>query len=105
MQIELGILLFVLFMLMVLTNVPIAVFLGMATLLTIVLYDLPLDMYLAIVNAGLAKYTLLAVPFFILAGYIIEKAGISNRIVASARMCVGPIPGGLGIISIIVTLL
>lgn len=104
MQIEIGIILFVLFMLMVLTNVPIAVSLGMATLLTMVLYGLPLDMYLDIVNAGLAKYTLLAVPFFILAGYIMEKAGISKRIVAFARLCVGPIPGGLGIISIIVTL-
>ena len=57
-----------------------------------------------IVNAGLAKYTLLTVPFFILAGYIIEKAGISKRIVAVARLCVGPILGGLGIISIVVTL-
>lgn len=104
MQIEIGIILFVLFMLMVLTNVPIAVSLGMATLLTMILYGLPLDMYLDIVNAGLAKYTLLAVPFFILAGYIMEKAGISKRIVAFARLCVGPIPGGLGIISIVVTL-
>ena len=104
MQIEIGIILFVLFMLMVLTNVPIAVSLGMATLLTMILYGLPLEMYLDIVNAGLAKYTLLAVPFFILAGYIMEKAGISKRIVAFARLCVGPSPGGLGIISIVVTL-
>lgn len=104
MQIEIGLILFVLFMLMVLTNVPIAVSLGVATLLTMVLYGLPFDMYLNIVNAGLSKYSLLAVPFFILAGYIMEKSGISRRIVAFARMCIGPIPGGLGIVSIIVTL-
>lgn len=104
MNVEIGLVLLIIFFAMILMNVPIAVSLGMSTLLTMVLYDLPIAMYLDLVNAGLSKYSLLAVPFFILAGLIMAKAGISRRIIRFFTLLVGPIPGGLGIISIIITL-
>ena len=104
MNIESGLILLILFFLLVLMNIPIAVSLGLSTIITMILYGIPLGMYLDTINAGLSKYTLLAVPFFILAGFIMEKSGISKRIIAFARLLTGPVPGGLGIISIVVTL-
>lgn len=104
MNIEIGLILLILFFLLVLMNIPIAVSLGLSTIITMILYGIPLGMYLDTINAGLSKYTLLAVPFFILAGFIMEKSGISKRIIAFARLLTGPVPGGLGIISIVVTL-
>ena len=104
MNIEIGFILLILFFLLVLMNIPIAVSLGLSTIITMILYGIPLGMYLDTINAGLSKYTLLAVPFFILAGFIMEKSGISKRIIAFARLLTGPVPGGLGIISIVVTL-
>lgn len=103
MNIEIGLILLILFFLLVLMNIPIAVSLGLSTIITMILYGIPLGMYLDTIN-GLSKYTLLAVPFFILAGFIMEKSGISKRIIAFARLLTGPVPGGLGIISIVVTL-
>ena len=104
MVIEIGLVLLALFLIMVLINIPIAISLGLSTLMTMILYGIPLDMYLDLINSGLAKYSLLAIPFFILAGYIMEKSGISQRIIAFARLLAGPIPGGLGIISIVVAM-
>ena len=86
MNIEIGLILLILFFLLVLMNIPIAVSLGLSTIITMILYGIPLGMYLDTINAGLSKYTLLAVPFFILAGFIMEKSGISKRIIAFARL-------------------
>ncbi|MBC5689603.1 TRAP transporter large permease [Mediterraneibacter sp. NSJ-55] len=104
MVIEIGLVLLILFFVMVLMNIPIAVSLGLSTLVTMILYGIPLDMYLDLINSGLAKYSLLAIPFFILAGFVMEKSGISKRIIEFARLLAGPVPGGLGIISIVVAM-
>lgn len=104
MTVEIGLVLLIIFFLLVLMNVPIAVSIGSSTLVTMLIYKLPISMYLDLVNAGLSKYSLLAVPFFILAGFIMGEAGISKRIIRFFSLLVGPIPGGLGIVSIVITL-
>lgn len=104
MNVEIGLVLLFIFFTMILINVPIAVSLGMSTLLTMLIYNIPITMYLDLVNSGLAKYSLLAVPFFILAGFIMGESGISRRIIKFFTLLVGPIPGGLGVVSIIITL-
>ena len=104
MTMEIGIALLIVFMIMILCGIPIAVSLGLSTLVTMVLYGIPLTMYLNVINSGLAKYTLLAIPFFILSGFVMEKSGISKRIIHFAEVAIGPIPGGLAIVSIAVTL-
>jgi C4-dicarboxylate transporter DctM subunit len=51
--------------------------------------------------SGTTGFTLLAVPFFILAGNLMNMGGITNRIFRFARALVGHIPGGLGQVSVI----
>ena len=50
----------------------------------------------------MAKFLLLAIPFFVLSGNIMAKAGISSRLVAFADDCVGHRRGGIAIVAVIV---
>ena len=52
--------------------------------------------------ASLSKFLLLAIPFFILAGNIMEKANISEKLISFAQSFVGHIKGGLGMVCVIV---
>lgn len=52
--------------------------------------------------AGIAKFPLLAIPFFILAGYIMERSGIAARIVALMEALVGSMTGGLAVATVAV---
>jgi tripartite ATP-independent transporter DctM subunit len=51
--------------------------------------------------SGADTFTLLAIPFFLLAGEIMNKGGLSRRIVEFAIACVGHIRGGLGVVAIV----
>ena len=53
--------------------------------------------------ASLNKFVLLAIPFFILGGNIMEKAGISNKLIDFAQSLVGHIRGGMGMVCVIVS--
>jgi C4-dicarboxylate transporter DctM subunit len=55
---------------------------------------------LPIFFAGIAKFPLLAIPLFILAGFILERCGISLRIIRFANLLVGRRRGGLAIVAI-----
>lgn len=98
---NIGLILFLIFMFLLLLNTPIAVALGVAGLICIHLMDVPLDIFPMIVYASVSKFTLLAVPFFIMAGVIMEKAGISERLIKLASKMVGHLPAGLAMVTII----
>ena len=70
-----------LFLVPLLLRVPIALALGFAALAVVWKWDMGLTMLSYNFFAGIAKFPLLAIPFFILAGYIMERAGIAARIV------------------------
>ena len=55
--------------------------------------------------AGLDRFTLLAIPFFILAGNLMNRGGITNRIIRFANALVGWIRGGLGLTNIAASML
>jgi len=95
--------LFGLFVLLLLLNIPIAVSLGLSTILSLYLYGFPLSMFPSIMYASIGKFTLLAIPFFILAGIIMEYAGISKRLIKLATVMVGHMTGGLAIVAVIVS--
>ncbi|HUU50339.1 MAG TPA: TRAP transporter large permease [Nitrospinota bacterium] len=99
---EAGILLFLIFLVLLFLGIPIAVALGGTALFLIWKYQLGLPVYSANFYAGIAKFQLLAIPFFILAGFILERCGISKRLVNLASLIVGSIPGGLAIVAIAV---
>ena len=56
-----------------------------------------------LVSSSTSKFVLLAIPFFILAGNIMEKAGISGKLIRLAEVCVGHLKGGLAIVCVIVS--
>ncbi len=89
--------------LLLLLGVPIAVSLGVVALFAFWKYDLGIIVCSANFYSGIAKYPLLAVPFFILAGMILEKSGVSKRLVNLASLIVGSIPGGIAIVAILVS--
>jgi C4-dicarboxylate transporter, DctM subunit len=95
-------LLFILFFMFLFLGIPIAISLGLSTVIIVMLFDFPLAMFPVVMYASSAKFTLLAIPFFILAGIIMEYAGISKRLIKFANVMVGHMHGGLAIVTVIV---
>ena len=87
---------------LVLINVPIAVALGIVALVAMVATSGPSVMpNLALVLFdGATKFSLIAIPLFILAGAIMNSSGISRRLIAFASALFGFIRGGLAMVSI-----
>lgn len=99
----LGIILFGVFFLLVFLNVPIAVSLGISTMLAILVGNFPMTMISHIMLSSIAKFSLLAIPFFILAGVIMDYAGISKRLINLAQAFVGHTKSGLVAVVVIVS--
>ncbi|CCN82481.1 putative TRAP-type C4-dicarboxylate transport system, large permease component [Vibrio nigripulchritudo SFn27] len=82
-------------------GLPVAVSLAGASLLFILVDDsLPSMVVLHRMVSGVDSFPLLAVPFFILAGNLMNSAGITNRIFDFAKSIVGWLPGGLGHVNV-----
>ncbi|OPL08481.1 MAG: C4-dicarboxylate ABC transporter permease [delta proteobacterium ML8_F1] len=96
-----GITLFLLFFVLLVFNLPIASALGLASVITLLTFDLPTRVYAYTMFSATAKFTLLAIPFFILAGMIMERAGISRRLIDFANKSVGHLRGGLAIVTVL----
>ncbi|MBR0567570.1 TRAP transporter large permease [Azoarcus sp. L1K30] len=82
-------------------GVPVAYSLGLAALVGALWIDLPLDAVMIQLAAGVNKFSLLAIPFFVLAGAIMAEGGMSHRLVAFAGVLVGFIRGGLSLVNIL----
>lgn len=57
------------------------------------------------IGVGLDSFALLAIPFFILSGELMNKGGIAHRLIAFAKTLVGSLPGGLALINVIAAML
>lgn len=95
-----GLPLFIAFFTLLLLGVPIAIALGATAAFFIWSHQLGVQALSANFYAGVAKFQLLAIPFFILAGMLMERSGISERLVHLAGLLIGPIPGGLALASV-----
>lgn len=93
--------LFISFAVLLLLNIPIALSLGVASVIAMLNLGLPLDMFPMQIYANIGKFALLAIPFFILAGNTMEKAGISQKLINLANKFVGHKRGGLAIVGVI----
>ena len=98
---EPGVLFFGLFFLLLFIGVPIAVSVGITALVFLWGYNLGIQVMSTNFFANIAKFPLLAIPFFILAGFIMDRVGLSRRLVNLLYLLVGPIPGGLGIVAVL----
>jgi len=96
------------FVFLLFVGVPIAFCIGIATLLTM-LVSIPFDPAVTTVAqrmaTGLDSFTLLAIPFFILAGQIMNQGGIARRLIDFAKSIVGMLPGGLAYVHVVAAML
>jgi tripartite ATP-independent transporter DctM subunit len=89
------------FFLLMILGMPVAYALGLAALVGALWIDLPLDAVMIQIASGVNKFSLLAIPFFVLAGAIMAEGGMSRRLVAFAGVLVGFIRGGLSLVNIL----
>lgn len=99
-----GSLLILVFLAMLLLGVPIALSVGASSLLVLLLSEMPLEALPQTLFAGVNSFALVAVPFFVLAGDLLAKGGISERIVAFAEAMLGRLRGGLSVVSIVASM-
>jgi tripartite ATP-independent transporter DctM subunit len=82
-------------------GVPVAYALGMAAIVGALWIDIPLEAVMLKISDGISKFSLLAIPFFVLAGAIMAEGGMARRLVAFANVLVGTIRGGLSLVNIL----
>jgi tripartite ATP-independent transporter DctM subunit len=92
------------FIILLSLNVPIAISIGVSTLLTMLF---TIDFMPAITTVaqqmatGINSFALLAIPFFILSGLLMGQGGIARRLIDFAKVLVGMFPGGLAYVNVL----
>ncbi|MFB2831821.1 TRAP transporter large permease [Aeromonas jandaei] len=89
------------FVMLLFIGMPIAICIGMSTLSALLMNDISGGFIAQISFSGLDSFTYLAIPMFIMAGFVMETGGLSRRIVNFALTLVGRTTGGLGIVTVI----
>lgn len=106
---EIGIIILVIsFLLLLVMGVPVSYSLGVSATLTLLFSISPLSAFTTIAArlvSSLDSFTLLAIPFFIMAGQLMNRGGIAIRLVNFAKVLVGRLPGGLAFVNIMANML
>ncbi len=89
------------FVILLIIGVPIAVALGSTALAVIIMYKLGVVMISRNFYAGIASFSLLAIPFFVLAGMIMDKARLAEKIAKFLELLVGRATGGLAMVAVL----
>lgn len=98
--------LFILLFVLMLIGVPVAISLGLSSALTIIFFSPDSPRSLAIKMFETSEHTtLLAIPFFLIAGAFMTTGGVAQRLIDFANACVGHIRGGLAIGSVLACML
>jgi tripartite ATP-independent transporter DctM subunit len=89
------------FTVLCLAGMPVAYALGLAAILAALWTGIPLEAVMLKVSGGMSGFSLLAIPFFILAGAIMAVGGMAERLVNLAKVFVGFIRGGMALVNIL----
>ena len=89
------------FTIVCLLGMPVAYALGIAAILAALYVDIPLEAVMLKVSGGMSGFSLLAIPFFILAGAIMAVGGMAERLVNLAKVFVGALRGGMALVNIL----
>ena len=96
------------FLILLFIGVPVAWSIAISSLLTMMV-SIPFAPALTTVSqrigTGLDSFALLAIPFFVLSGQLMNKGGIAHRLIDFAKTLVGSLPGGLALINVIAAML
>lgn len=96
------------FIILITVGVPIAYSIGISSILTMLVGILPIPALTTMAErmaAGLDSFTLLAIPFFILAGQLMNRGGVATKLIDFAKSWVEMLPGGLAYVNIIAAML
>jgi tripartite ATP-independent transporter DctM subunit len=85
---------------LILIGMPVAYALGLSALIGAWWIDIPYQALMIQIAGGVNKFSLMAIPFFVLAGAIMAEGGMSRRLVAFAGVLVGFVRGGLSLVNI-----
>ncbi len=85
-------------------GVPIAVSIGLSVVVSFLFVDMPLAAMAQRMYAGVSTFTLMAIPFFMLAGALMETGGMSKRLVRFANSLIGMLAGGLAHVQILASM-
>lgn len=94
----------ILFFLLLAFRLPVAFALGLSAVYAMWQLDFGLDLVGDLITAGITKFSLLAIPFFILAGTLMGSLGIAERMIRFFRVLIGGLPGGMGVVGTVVCL-
>jgi len=86
-------------------GLPVAYALGLSAIFGALWIDLPLEAIMLKISDGTDDFSLLAIPFFVLAGGIMAEGGMANRLINLAKVFVGFIRGGLALVNILASTL
>jgi tripartite ATP-independent transporter DctM subunit len=89
-----------LFFILIILRVPIVFSLSAASIITAIYLRVPLEAMLQKMADGVMNFSLLAIPFFIIMGEMMNEGGVSRRIVKFANLLVGRLPGGLALVNV-----
>ena len=88
------------FLVLILLTVPVGYAIGISTLITLYFFsDISFVMISQNAVAGVDSFSLLAIPFFILAGSLMSAGGLAKRLLNFANICVGAVTGGLAMVT------
>ncbi|MCB9283846.1 MAG: TRAP transporter large permease [Lewinellaceae bacterium] len=96
------------FLFLIAIGVPIAWSIGISSICTMLVSIPTIPAFTTVAQrmaTGLDSFSLLAIPFFVLAGQIMNQGGIARRLIAFAKSLVGALPGGLAHVNIIAAML
>ncbi len=94
----------ILFFVLMALRLPVAFALGLSAMYAMWQIGFGLDLVGDLIVAGITRFSLLAIPFFILAGVLMGSLGIAERMIRFFRILVGRLPGGMGIVGTVVCL-
>ncbi|SFG62761.1 C4-dicarboxylate transporter, DctM subunit [Palleronia marisminoris] len=94
----------VVFFVLMALRVPVAFALGLSAIYAMWRIGFGLDLAGDLIATGIARYALLAIPFFILAGALMGTLGIAERMIRFFRVLIGGLPGGMGVVGTVVCL-
>jgi tripartite ATP-independent transporter DctM subunit len=92
------------FLLMLFIRIPIAFSLGLSTMITALYLDLSPMVVVQQMVSGINSFSLMAIPFFIIAGEIMGKGGISDRLIKFSNVIIGWMRGGLAMVNILASM-
>jgi len=96
---------FIVFLVLLFMGVPIAFSMGLGSIVGLIVTQCPISLVATRMFSAVNSFSLMAIPFFMLAGELMGRGGISQRLVKFSHVLVGHITGGLGMVDILTSVI